>query len=359
LLYTFKPELLILLSTAVLWWLGRRQASLRVNFATSVSGFQFGLAILLITFFAIAQLEVDLADSVTIILVFFLFALSGISIAHAQEGTGWLSGLYQGHWSGLLLVSISLILILGLIIGSVVTPDLLQLALTAVKWIWGLIMKVIAFLVSLFPQSEAGEPLPAMPMPEIEPSEGFKMFSIPKLVTNGLRIGWTVMMVGLILVALWRVSSQIFSWLRRWLASMGGAEFEPLPGAFRADFLSWLKHILLRLFGIRLPFRWRGKSSSILRQIASVREIYRQLLRWAAAWGYPRSASQTPHEYLYALADLLPSAQEDLEFITQQYVTARYGTSLPTEYELHQLSESWHKIKQNRLKKPGGEHAQK
>ena len=126
-IYTFKPELLILISTAVIWWLGRRLAYLKVNFAALVSEFQFGLVILVITFFVASQLGVDMAHSVYLIVAFFLFSLLGISVAHALEGTSWLSGLYQGHWSGLLLVSISLVLIVGFLISLLVTPDLLHL----------------------------------------------------------------------------------------------------------------------------------------------------------------------------------------------------------------------------------------
>jgi hypothetical protein len=354
-LYTFKPELLILVSSAVLWWLGRRLAYLKVNFAASVSEFQFGLVILLITFFVTSQLRVDLADSVPTALTFVLLALLGMSIAHAQEGTSWLSGLHQGHWAGLLLISISLILILGLLIGSLVTPDLLQLVWAALKWVWGLIITAIAFIASLFPEPETAELPPAMPIPEIEPSEGFKPWTMPEPVRSGLRFGLNILWLGLILAALWRVSSDIFGWLRRKLAGMAGAEFEPLPGALRADFLSLLKRILLKLLGFRLPFRLRGKTSSILPEIASVRQIYRQLLRWAAVGGYPRRLSQTPHEYLYTLADLLPEAQDDLDLITQQYITARYGTCLPTEDELHQLRQSWHRVRQNRLKRMSSE----
>ncbi|GAJ09740.1 unnamed protein product, partial [marine sediment metagenome] len=257
---------------------------------------------------------------------------------HALEGTSWLSGLYQGHWSGLLLVSISLVLILGLIVGSAITPDLLQLVWTAVKWVLGLIMKVLAFIASLFPASEPVELPPAMPMPEMEPDGGFKLWTMPEAVRSGLRITLGAVFFGLALVALWRVSSQIFGWLRRKLASsMAGAEFEPLPGAFRADLLGFLKRILSGLLRLRLPFLTRGKLRSVLPEVASVRQLYRQLLRWAATSGYPRHISQTPHEYLYTLVDLLPEAREDLGFITQQYVTARYGTSLPTEDELYQL----------------------
>jgi len=355
-LYAFKPELLILVSSAVLWWLGRRLAYLRINFAALVGEFQFGLVILLITFFATSMLTVDLADSVPIVLTFFIFALLGTSIAHAQEGTSWLSGMYQGHWSGLLLVSISLVLILGLLISLVVTPDLLHLVLAALKWIGGLIMNVIAFVAGLFPGPGPAELPPAMPVPEIEPSEGFKLWTMPELVRSGLSLGLVILWSGLVLVALWRISSQIFGWLRRRLASMAGAEFEPLPGAFTADLLSLLKHVLFKVLGLRLLFRLARKSSSVLPEVASVRQIYRQLLRWAAAGGCPRHMSQTPYEYLYTLVDLLPEAQGDLDFVTWQYVSARYGPSLPAEDELHKLRQSWHKIRQHRLKRPSSEY---
>ena len=91
----------------VIWWLGRRLARLVSTSAAMVSEFQFGLVMLVIIFFVASQLEAALDNPVPIVLAFFLFALLGISVAHALEGTSWLSGLYQGHWSGLLLISIS------------------------------------------------------------------------------------------------------------------------------------------------------------------------------------------------------------------------------------------------------------
>lgn len=355
-LYTFRPELLIFLSTAIIWWLGQRMAYPRVSFAASVGEFQFGLAILLITFFFISMLGVDLANSVPIALTFFLFALLGMSVAHAQESTSWLSGLYQGHWSGLLLVSIGLILILGLLAGSLVTPDLLQLVLAALKWIGALIVKVIAFIASLLPEPGPGELPPGLPMPQLEPEEGFKLWEIPELMKSALRLSLGVLWGGLIIFALWRISSEIYGWLRHRLASMAGVEIEPLPGAFKADLLSLLKAIFLKLLELRFPFRLARKTKSLLPEVASVRQIYRQLLRWAAAGGYPRHMSQTPYEYLYTLVDLLPQAQGDLDFITQQYVRTRYGVSLPTEDDLRQLRQSWHEISQNRPRRPSSEY---
>lgn len=350
--FEFRPELIILFSTAVVWWLGSRLAYGQATFAASVSEFQFGLAMLLLTFFIAYQLEVELEGSVLIALSFFFLALIGTSIAHAREGTGWLSSLYQGHWSGLLLVSISLVLALGLLISVIVTPDLLQLILIALNWVWELIIKAIEFLISLLPEPGPPEPLPPLPMLPKEPSEeGFKfLFSMPESVRNALQMVWAVLFFGFALFALWRVSSSIFSWLRRRLAGMAGAEYEAMPGAFRADLISLLKRIL-GLLHLKFLRRIRGRTISLPPELVSIRQIYRQLLRWAATGGHPRVKSQTPQEYCYALVDLLPQVQPDLEFITEQYVRARYGTPLAGESKLYQLKQSWHRVKENNLKK--------
>jgi hypothetical protein len=161
-----------------------------------------------------------------------------------------------------------------------------------------------------------------------------------------------ILWIGLILVALWQVSSQVYGWLRRKLAGMAGAEVEPLPGAFRADLVAFLKHILHRLLGLKALFGLAGKSRLLLPEVASVRQIYRQLLSWGKSGGYPRHISQTPNDYLCTLIDLAPEARGDLYFITQHYVSARYGMSVPTADELHRLQQSWYRVKQNRLKRP-------
>jgi len=352
-IYTFRPELLILISTVALWWLGRRLAYSSVNFVALVSKFQFGLVILAFTFLIASPLGVTLHGQVPITLAFFLSALVGISVAHALEGTSWLSGLNQGHWGGLLLFSISLILVLGLLISVVITPDLLQFIVDAARWVWGLITRGVAFIISLFPAPEPASmgPLPEEPMaPPAEEPDWSELLRMPDSVRSGLRIGWTVMVVGFLLFFLWRVSSDIFRWLRRKLTGMSGAEFEPLPGAFKADLLGLLKRILFWWLRLRLLLGKRTKAAA-LPEVNSVRQIYRQLLRWAGAGGHPRLSSQTPHEYCHALSGLLPEVQSDLALITQQYVLTRYGAWLPTEGELGQLSQAWHKVKQNKLKR--------
>jgi hypothetical protein len=354
-IYTFRPELLILISTGVIWWLSLRLTYRASSFAAVVGEFQFGLVMLVLIFFITSLLGTSLKNPVPLALTFFLFALLGISVGHALESTSWLSGLYQGHWSGLLVISIGLILILGLLISSVVTPDLLHLFWAAIKWvgglIWGLIIKVVTFIASLFPALEPTE-LPTMPsIPPTESTEEFKLWTMPEWLRSGVSFGWSILVLGAILLALWRVSSEIFGWLRQRLTGMAGAEFEPLSGAFKVDFMNLLKRILLRLLGLKLPFRLRGKEGAVLSEVTPVRQIYRQFLRWAATGGYPRHISQTPREYYFALVGLVPEAREDFDLVTQQYVRARYGAWLPTGGELDELSQAWHRIKQTHLRR--------
>jgi hypothetical protein len=342
-LYAFRPELLVLLMTAVIWWLSRRLASRVGSFPATVSEFQFGLIMLIIIFLVATGLKTKLDSPVPVAIIFFLLALLGMSVSHALVGTSWLSGLYQGHWSGLLLATIVVVLILGLLVAWIVTPDLLQLFWAAIKaawgFIWSLIVKLLLFIASLFPQAEPAE-LPPMPVtPGAETDEGFKLWTMPEWLRSTAGLLMAVTWVGLVLAALWRISSDIFRWLRRKMAGMAGAEFEPLPGAFKAD------------LGLKLLFRLRKRQVVLPPEVASVRQVYRQLLRWAAAGGYPRYLSQTPGEYRDRLTGLLPEAGDDLDLVTQHYMRARYGAFLYTGDELNELSEAWHRLKQTRLKR--------
>lgn len=360
---TLKPAILLLGGSIVSWWQGWRLARLRVTFATSVTEFQFGLLILFIVFLVTSLLGAQLADSIPIALGFFLFALAGMALARSLDSEGWLSGAHRGLWSGVLLAGIGLIMILGLFIGSVMTPDFLQLVITPFKWLVSKVWEGIVFLINLLPEPGPVE-LPPELMTEMPPSQPDEseiirnIFTIPEALLSWLRSGYMVFVLGIMLVALWRISSQIFGWLRRRLATTAGAEVEPLPGAFRADLLGFLRNVVLRILRLRLPFR-RKKLEPVSLENASVRQIYRQFLRWAAGNGWPRHLSQTPYEYLRTLENLLPIAQGEVRLITEQYVSARYSPSSPTEQELNQLRQSWYLLRRNRLNRPDSEHVHK
>jgi hypothetical protein len=355
---SFRPELLILLGGTVIWWLGWRLAVVKAGFRGLVGEFQFGLVLLLGGFFSASQFAVPVPGALPVVLVFFAVALSGMPVAHSLEGDGWLSGLYRGHWAGLLLMGIGLVILLGLLISWVVTPDFLQVILNALKWVWGIIASVIMFIISLLPKPDPSEIAGELPSAGMGPSENATVaerFSMPEWLRSGLRTGWSLMLIGVVILALWRLSSDVFGWMRRRLAGLAGAEMESVPHGLGADIRSFFQRIwkwLRRVCGV---FRFRRKSATMLPEVAPVRQLYRQFLRWAEKAGCGRDAGQTPYEYLYAVAERLPEAREDIARLTQRYVAVRYGTALPGEDEIESLRQSWRRVRKYNLKKTHGE----
>ena len=349
-----SPESLFALSSAVIWGFGCRLAYGRIHFATLVGEFQFGLAVLLTLFLLNAQWELSTAALIPLTLSFFFFALGGIAVAHASERESWLSGHYRDRWSAFLLLTIAFILGIGWLISAVVNPSLIEFLLSFLamvgQWIWAWIVKFFIFLLELIPSPKPGEIPPAAHLPQMKgPAEApFIIFS--DSVREVIRFIWGAGVICLLLIALWRVSSEIFEWFRRKMGGMGEAEVEPLPGAFREDLLNFLKK-LLRIFGIAWPFGKGRRGEPLLPGVDWVRKTYRQLSAWGAKKGHARNPAQTPYEYLSGLVVWLPERGEDFSLITEQYVRTRYGLSVPTESRLEELRQSWQRIRQTRFKK--------
>jgi hypothetical protein len=352
-IYTFSPELLLLIASAVIWWLGKRMADRGVKFTGIVTAFQFGLIMLLLTFLIAYLLDISVAHSIVIVIVFFMCALLGISLAHAKENTGWFSsGINRGQWTGLLLVAIALVLILGLLVGLVVSADLLHIIVAALKWVWAWIMKILLFLASLFPFSDQSGIVPPEAMqPQMDVPDMVELWKMPENLRAILRIIWAVVFCGIIVIALWQISSQIFKWVRRRLANMSGDEIEPLRGAFKADIIGLFRFIAGKF---RTMFRsvFKRRKADVLPENMSVRQIYRHFLRWARSHGYPRHIAQTPYDFFSVMKDVVPERREELSLITEYYVNARYGGSVPAGAGLSQLADDWKRIKKSRVKRP-------
>jgi hypothetical protein len=350
--YGLAPELVFLVSGGVLWWFGQRMASLPLNFAAALQEFQFGLIFLLILLFIAHGMEVQVSHTILIVTIFFTAALLSLSIAHAQENRQS-TALYRGNWLGILLMSISAIVILGLAIGSVITPDLLRLVVAGLTWLWGLIAKGIAFIASLFPEPDLVSE-EALPTPEAMPAQEpdyTKFFVIPEVVRKGLRFGWSILMIGILLVFFWRISEQIFTWLRAKFGLSGNAEYESLSGAFWADIQSLFQSLFRWIAKIlKWPTRLRKQKRTEPKEITSIRQLYQQLLHWAAKNGLPKPAFQTVYEYLGVLQLKMPAYRDILKYVTREYVSARYGHVSPSSEELEQLKQNWHYLRSQHLK---------
>jgi hypothetical protein len=342
-----EPALLVLAGTAVLWWLGRRLAYARADFATTISESQFGLIILVIVFFVAYEEGLDQSSSLPIALAFFSLALFGAAVSHSQNSS-WLGSWKKGQWPVILLVSIGVILVSGLLISIIVTPDLIQLFLRALRWIWDVIEHIMAWIASLFPPpSPSSVPsMPSLPAPGPDENQGF---NLPEWLRPGLSLVWEIVVAGFVVVAIWRISSQILSWMRRQAIGLGG-EVESLRGAFKKDLLDFIKNFLSKVFRIKFKSRDNGLRN-IPPEIASVRQLYKELLKWAARAGFPRQIYQTPEEFRFNIERVAGENQDDLSFITRCYMDTRYGAVSPSESEFNQLKQKWSQLKKSNLNK--------
>jgi hypothetical protein len=346
--YSFSPVLLIVAGTAILWWLGRRLAYLKVNFSDALTEFQFGLVMLVITYFVYYELQLDLSSSLSVALTFFPLGLIGISLSNDRENT-WFSSARRGEWSGILLLSIGLVLLLGIFISLLVTPDLIQYILNAIKWVWGIIERLMYLLASLFPQDSTPMPAPEQgEMPSMD-NETFK-FALPEWMRPGFQIIYFILIGGFFLFAAYRVVSDILKWMRRRTSSSGG-EVESLRGAFWADLLNWFKRIISRIFGIKFGSMAKKKSAVIPPDLAYVRQLYIQFLSWGAKKGFSRQKSQTPVEYTNTLGASAPENRPDIDYITGQYMAVRYGFNQPGEENINRLKQVWDNLRKVKFKK--------
>ncbi len=359
---TFKPELVVFTGSLILWWLGTRLARSKVDFSLSVSEFQFGLIIMLVLFFVISQLNQEAGYGVPVAISFVAFALMGISVSHAESGTSWLRSRMRSYWLTVLVITIIVVIVLGLALAFFVTPDVLRAAFAPVRWVWAQVCFVgraignwmvehLTMKEIPLPTDMVAEPVPPSSQEELPIWEYFG-WSIR--LRDILRF---IMMIFFILVfslTIWRLSSLFLNMLRSRMTVTAGADVEHLDGAFEEDVLNFFKRIWLRLLEF-LHLRRPASSSAItlsgIPEIDAVRGTYRDLTRWAGARGLPRFSFQTPFEYLYALEDAIPEAQQDLRFITSQYIGSRYGLVIPGEGELSKLKNSWQRVKHSPVKK--------
>jgi hypothetical protein len=344
------PEVLTILCSGGLWALGGRIGSIRAEFARAIAEFQFGLVCLVFLSLLAAQLGSPLPHALPMALSFSLFSLMAAAATHTQEGRAGAFVLGGTRWLGLLVITLLLVAVLGTLLVSVVTPEAIAMVLStmekAARWILQRIMELMAMLARLFPEPQPLAIPGPTPIPQQAQSEWVKWLILPdwarELGRWVVSLSWLV----LIVVALWRISSQFFGWLRRRWTGLEDAEIEPMVGAFGEDLRTLLRNAILWVLRI-LRFRRRAVESAWSPEIASVRRTYRRMMRWAARRGHPREPAQTPAEYLETLVAALPGSRGDLGLITERYVRARYGLDPPSGEEVHEVERAWWRLRRS------------
>ncbi len=355
LLNGFTPEMFVILGVCTFFWKGWSLARQRVNFAAFSRSFQFGFSILLFVLFICHLADFSLDNLVLLIIVFSSFGLIGFGLYRSSEKNTFQSTTISNDFR-LLLIVVAVIALTGLVIGSFITPELLQLVLNVLKWIGEKIISIFMYLVNLFPKGSTSKLPPGTalsPSPREEPIEMWKWFHMSEHVRDIMRkILVTSFMIG-ILVALYRIFVDIWHWMRRHETT--GVIIESIP---RNTFMEFLKSLALFLIrNINNLFLWlkaliQRKMPEQSNNQNSIRQIYRNLLNWGDIGGYPRRNSETPYEYLEQLGYVLPVSEHYLlAQITEAYIVARYSPRPEKLESFQQIKQSWHNLKKFKFKR--------
>jgi hypothetical protein len=118
-------------------------------------------------------------------------------------------------------------------------------------------------------------------------------------------------------------------------------------------FWTQLKALLLALWSRLFPQRAPKEAPARVEEeiggepaARSIREIYRALLKWAAALGYRRKKDETPYEFRQRLGERLPQVEPELGTITDAYTATRYGEIVPAEEEVARVRGEWMGLQQ-------------
>jgi hypothetical protein len=354
-------EFLTLAGSGVLWGCGKRLARIAGEESVILSEFQFGIFMLLIVFFLDSQWKLDLDGLVPITVTFFFFGLTGLPANLLHGVSGRTSTGRKARWFAIIACAVCLVLAAGLLVASIMKPDLMNQILSLIeaagRFAGRLIARIIAFLMSLFPDPEPQKfdlPMPPSSVADRDPSFIAKLFRIPESVRRVAGMIVSGIWIFLFLAALWSLSSALIKWLLQRMSLSNGVEVETLSGAFREDLIALFKTLVRkmdRLFSMFLGFFGIKR----LRRIASpegesARSVYRQFLRWASRKGVPRPRAQTPGEYLDHLAKRLPGGYDEFSLITSGYIEARYSRTSSPPGTIERIVASWKRLKRKRGK---------
>jgi len=327
------------------WILGRSQ----IDTKGFVEGFQLGFLVLLLVVFLQAAAPPD-QDMFLALVSFLGVGLFGLWLARWLESDISARRLDQAGWPLLACAIIAIVLMAGIGIWMFLDHQGLLIILTPVFWLWDLIVAIVQFLISLLPESEEIVLLTG-PQPAPRPQQGVDVMDFfGDWVRPIARFMFYFAFCGMMGAALFRNLNDLIRWLNRRRVVTPGITFE--RSAFGLmddlrDILAACIHLIEQLWQRVLKFFGSHKRAAP-RGERVVRDTYARLLRWAARLGFPRAPNQTPHDFLPVLQRLLPDADRDLTFVTECYVTVRYGTTRANPELIRGMKDSWSRIRSKR-----------
>lgn len=258
------------------------------------------------------------------------------------------------RWFTILLLVIGGMVIIGIGISSLFTPDILDdttslfgqivsYLQTAIRWIFiplgyvvELIWAVMAYLLNLIrsPENFAEFEFPGWDEVEdlelINPQSGFDYTNMFKWIA-------LIILIVFALFMLYKASKR----LQSRMSDSGVEEFSESLWSwlgFKTDILLFFSKLFERWFGSRIQkirdsLTSPSRKEEVLADDMDIREIYRHVLHEAELSGHKRHSYETPYEYAGRLDTSIPGINEQVDDITDLYVNVRYGESQMKDWE--------------------------
>jgi hypothetical protein len=341
------------------WWRGVRQGSQTASFAEAESEFHWGIG-LLVAFALLAALTTRSgplstleAQTTPLIVGFFFVSLLTLALGRLESLRTRTRALpVNTQWLGVLVAVAGLVVVLALLVGQVLSFDVLFAAFRPIFDLIGQVLTLVLYVLVIplafvvewliylllnLLRANAGQPPPQLLQPADLNNrlQNLATADISPELLMVLKAAGAALVLVAVLVIVARTAS-------RWRLSSADAEATDeqresmwVPGRLKRMLLAWLDKLLGR-------FRRRAAAVSVEAPLAaevaqtvrvsSIRELYRQVLRLGESAGAAREAATTPLEHLGPLQRSLEPA-DDLSSLTQVYLKVRYADVEPTPAE--------------------------
>lgn len=329
----------VLVCALALWPLGARLGWGSLRHERVLGEFQFGLVALLTTLLAGRALAVSTSHQATAGLAFVAVGVLALSVSRTETTGG---GQPRSSCWAMTATALAAVFALGLLIATLATPDALVAVGRAFTWLWHQIEHVLAVVARWFPEKSGGAASgPGWTAPGTS-NENFQSSDIlPESFLRVFRIGFAFFVGALALVVVWILTVRAVEWARRQASHLATVGVERLSTNRDRRAYSWVHQMRTHLARLAALLGFGKKESFEQSQTASVRSLYRKLLRWAAANGAPKDRSQTPLEYHSVLTSRWPQLLPEISALTRAYMVVRYSRHVIDENELEELERAW------------------
>lgn len=353
------PPVAAAVTAALLWWRGVVLGEREFTYDEVERLFRNGIgwSVFFVVLFAIYHETGAFAlaaEGPTYLVAFF--SLSLITLAVARLVDLWMQSqadeqqalAMNRHWLLLLLGVVGLILLAAMLISGTLPSDLrptlarivsplgpvVEALFYVIFAVALVIARAIMYVIALFPGRGRILPPPAQADPLGDLLKQLQQWRVHPVVVSGARWGMVLLVVALLCVL---IAVAIVRARRR----------QRKPGEDERESV-WSTQALLAGLGSALRSWWRrrrvGASALDTAEMGSVRALYRQLLRWAAAHDVRRRSDQTPYEFRPRLEQLAPAHKDDVDSLTAAYVRARYASDPPSAEDVAGAREALERI---------------